>query len=188
MRLSVGWATRPCDGQRVNGDAVVARLESDADLIAVVDGLGHGERAAEAAEMARHQLRTAPLQFGIEAILDGLHHALKGTRGAAAMVCVVANGRISGCGVGNVEMRINRGSLPIVLSPGILGVNVRKFRFFEGKLSPGDRLLLFSDGITPDVHLEDLGRHGPAEASQWILTRHRRTHDDATVMVVDIEA
>jgi negative regulator of sigma-B (phosphoserine phosphatase) len=99
----------------------------------------------------------------------------------------VADGHLTGCGVGNVEMRINRGSLPVVLSPGILGVAVRKFRFFHGALSPGDRLVLFSDGITPDLHVEDLGKHSPAEASQWILTRHRRAHDDATVMVVDIE-
>lgn len=187
VKITCGQATRPRRGETANGDAVVVRIEPAAALFAVVDALGHGAEAAKVAQAACRALDAAPLHRGAGKLLEDVHEVLKGTRGAAAMVCVVANGRLSGCGVGNVEMRTLVSSLPIVLSQGVLGGKVRTFRVFEGPLAPQDRYVLFSDGISARFHLSDVRGRPATEASEWLLKEYGRDHDDSTVLVVDVE-
>src|SRR5579864_7822141 len=98
MKLTWGYASEPRRGESANGDAIVARTDGDATLLAVIDALGHGAGAAEVADVARAWLEAASLGARVEAIVDGLHGALRGSRGAAAMVCVVAGDRLRGCG------------------------------------------------------------------------------------------
>jgi phosphoserine phosphatase RsbX len=62
-----------------------------------------------------------------------------------------------------------------------------RLRLFHADLAPGDRLVLFSDGISSRFD-EEVGRSAPALATcRAIMERHRRPHDDATVLVTDIE-
>src|SRR5262249_6070697 len=113
--------------------------------------------------------------------------ALRASRGAAAMVCSIVGDKVYGCGVGNVEMRITGGEVPVVLSPGVLGATVRSFRYFHGKLHGRSRLVLFSDGVSARFQLDSLRHLGPRELSERLVTDHGRTHDDATALVVDYE-
>jgi negative regulator of sigma-B (phosphoserine phosphatase) len=188
VKIDFAQASRPRRGETANGDAVVVRIEPAAALLAVVDALGHGVEAAKVAQTACRSLEAASLGDGAGKLLQDVHGALKGSRGAAAMVCVVGNGRLQGCGVGNVEMRTMVSSLPIVLSQGVLGGKVRAFRVFDGPLAPRDRYVLFSDGISARFHVADLRGKAAAEAADWILREYGRDHDDSTVLVVDVES
>jgi negative regulator of sigma-B (phosphoserine phosphatase) len=174
-------------GETLNGDRVVLRTADERSLLAVIDGLGHGPAAAAAAQRASLHLESVPLEMDLKQVVQGLHSQLRGTRGAAAMVCSLSGGRLEGCGVGNVELRVQGGSLPVVLSPGILGSNVRAFRIFCGELHMGSRLALFSDGVSSRFSLQGVRQLTPAEACALILERHGYSHDDATVLIADID-
>ncbi len=188
MKLTVSHATRPKIGESVNGDAVVIRTEETRGLFAVVDALGHGPTAAEVARRAHDYLAQVALDIGIDRIVTGLHGALRASRGAAAMVCVVEGGRLDGCGVGNVELRTSGSDVPVVLSPGILGSSVRSFRVFRGRLHQRSRIVVFSDGISARFELDSLRHLGADELSRRLVSDHGRAHDDATALVVDYEA
>jgi serine/threonine protein phosphatase PrpC len=187
MRLVVEHATRPKPGEAANGDAVLVRREPDRALVAVIDALGHGAEAAAVAAQAVAFLAAAPLG-GAEALLRGLHEALKKTRGAAATLFVLAGDRVEGGGVGNVELRAPAGRLPAGLSDGILGLRLPRVRIFEGRLCVGDRLVVFSDGVAGRFSRDELARLPARVACEYLLSRYAKAHDDATALVADLEA
>lgn len=187
MNLAIAHLTAPAQGEVESGDAVVVRREPDATLLAVIDALGHGPEAAKVATRAVEHLGRAPLGPAA-AIMTGLHDALRGTRGAAASLCVVRRDRLDGCGVGNVEVRVTTAPIAALLTPGILGHQIRSLRTFEGRLRPGDRVVCFSDGISSRVALADLQGLTPRAACDLVMQRHRRGHDDASVLIADLEA
>lgn len=187
MKLTWAHRTAPCHGEVENGDAVfAATLHDGAAVLAVIDGLGHGPNAARAAAAAVEALASATSRHDAVAIVEALHGSLRGTRGAAATVCTLRAGHLVACGVGNVALRTRGTQVPFVLSPGILGGQVRAFRRVEARLASGDRLLLHSDGISARFSLEDVARLGAEEACTAIFERHWRANDDGTVLVVDV--
>ena len=185
--LEIVHGSVPRVGEIANGDAVVVRHFDGGALVAVIDALGHGPKAADVADLAASMLAAVPLDAGSRGVLgifDLVHDALRGSRGAAAMICVVEQDRIEGCGVGNVELRCAGVSLPVVLSPGILGVGKVRMRPFAGRLNPGCRLYMFSDGISRRAPFTELARLSGDEACRELLDRYRRNHDDASVLVL----
>ena len=141
MKVAAEFLTLPRDGEKENGDAVVVRRGDEGTvMLAVVDALGHGAVAAAVASAAVAYLDEVALHRGVTAIVEGLHGRLRGTRGAAAMVLILSAGRLTGCSVGNVELRAARSRVPVVLSPGVLGSSVGRLHLFEATLSTGDRL------------------------------------------------
>jgi negative regulator of sigma-B (phosphoserine phosphatase) len=187
VKLSVEHLVVPKEGEEQSGDAVFVRVSDGGGVFAVIDALGHGERAAQAAAVALAVLRDAPVSWGAGVLVEQLHLRLRGTRGAAAMICVVREGRIEGCSVGNVELISVGTRIPWVPSPGILGASLRRIRLFESQLNTGDRLVLLSDGVSPRVDPTQLRGFSASEACRTLMTRYRRPHDDATVLVADIE-
>jgi phosphoserine phosphatase RsbX len=185
MTLEIAHLTSPAHGEVSSGDAVVIRRHEDATLLAVVDVLGHGGEAAKVARTAVAFLERAPFDAAADLLL-GLHAALRGTRGAAASICVVRGQHLQGCGIGNVEIRVLGSPLGILLTPGIVGQHHASLRRFEGSLAPGDRLVCFSDGISSRVPLGELRPLAPRDACAVMMRQHRRNHDDASVVVADV--
>ncbi len=218
----------PRAGETESGDAVVVRHGEGRSMVAVVDALGHGPAAAAVARSAIECLNETKLDESVVTMMERLHHHLRGSRGAAVMVCLLAaidpskahvharvpsldGGRvigragrhdappapssspsnktvhIEGCGIGNVDMRSYRTRVPAVLTPGVVGVTASKPRRFEADLGPGDRVLMFSDGITPSFAFDLLNKLKPVDACRAFMERHRRSHDDATIVVTDID-
>lgn len=188
MRLTVDYVSMPREGEQENGDAVVVRTTETVSLIAVVDALGHGVRAANAATAATRYLQDATLDRGLRPLVEGLHDSLRGTRGAAAMLILLMGSRLEGCGVGNVELRGHGTRVPAVLSPGILGAQLARLRIFEATLGDRGRLVLFSDGVSGRLALEEVDGLAPGDACRTLMDRYRRPGDDATVLVTDFEA
>lgn len=188
MKLSHYHVSLPKEGEQLSGDAVVVREKDGTYLLAVIDSLGHGPVASIVADRARAYLETAPLDRDVRYLIDGLHAALRGTRGAAGMCVLVRKGRVEGCGIGNVEMRVIKNRVPVVLTPGILGVSTLRARIFEGSVSSGARLLLFSDGISPRMDMERAAKLSAEEACRSLVERYRRPHDDASLLIVDVQS
>lgn len=188
MKLSLHHVSLPKDGEKVSGDAVVVRVEPEGALLAVIDALGHGPAASPVADRGKAFLEGVTLERDVRYITEGLHEALRGTRGAAAMCCLLKKGRIEGCGIGNVELRSSKDRVPVVLTPGILGVSLQRVRTFEARVSAGARIYIYSDGVSPRMDLERVARLATEAACAALMRQYRRTHDDATLLVADIEA
>jgi negative regulator of sigma-B (phosphoserine phosphatase) len=148
--------------------------------------LGHGPEAAKVAQSAIERLAEVPLNATLLEVMENVHLHLRGSRGAAATICLIRDHKIAACGVGNVELRSAETAIPFVFSPGILGMRVQKFRVCETQLRAGTRLVLFSDGISSRLRVETFRALPPPEACTMIIEQHRKSEDDATVLVADI--
>jgi negative regulator of sigma-B (phosphoserine phosphatase) len=187
VNLQLAHESRPCSGECANGDTTVVRENGAWALLAVVDALGHGPRAEEVAVTAAESLLRLPEGTGAREAVDILHLDLKATRGAAAMVCVLKNSLLEGCGVGNVLLRVQGARIPVTLTPGVLGRRLRRTRPFFGKAPPGSRLVLASDGISQRFRFTDQRALSPHELCRHLMTTYGKFHDDATVLVADVE-
>lgn len=189
--MQIAVLQRPILGESFCGDAVLQLAQDQKTLLAVVDGLGHGEKAALAAERFCHCVREHQ-HDGLESIMQAAHKQMRGQRGVVATLLRLdqAKMRLSVVGVGNISMR-SRSLEPIkpISFPGVIGSRMRKLKTFDYALSPGDLLLLFSDGISSSVNLDDYKNEQDLDkmASQ-IMQQHGKDHDDATVVVLACDA
>jgi len=186
--LLLAHRTRPRRGESECGDRIVVRAEDSFSLLCVIDALGHGPEAAQVAEVAAQAAARTEIHQGPLRVIHAIHEALRGSRGAAAMVCVVEeDGVVRGCGVGNVELRSYPRQVPSVLSSGILGAQVRSFKPFEGRLGARARLMMFSDGIaTTRLSVERFDGMSPQQTCDRILEACSHDHDDAAILVADV--
>lgn len=187
MKLDIHYRSIPRSGETKNGDAVVVRTVASATLIALIDALGHGPAAAQTAAVGVEYLEELTDLSSVRTLVEGLHQRMHGTRGAAAMICVAESDRFTGCSVGNVELRSLRDRVPLVNTPGILGSRLRSLRVFETPLQAGERLVIFSDGLSSSLRADDAAGRSGLAACDALLTRYRRDYDDATVIVVDVK-
>jgi hypothetical protein len=193
--IEVGVAQRALDGMHSGDRAVVADLRGGGRLLAVIDGLGHGPAAAEAAERAAVLLQRDP-DAPMEELFQRCHFGLMRTRGAVmTLVRIRVHGELEWAGVGNVEARLVRsahaaaaggalgGGESPVLFGGVLGLQVRTVRPSITSLGPGDLILMATDGVRGDF-VTGLPIGGPAQAlAERALQRSGRPHDDALVLV-----
>lgn len=185
MTLRIAHRCRAKLGEVACGDAVVVRRADPITLFAVVDGLGHGERAEEAARSCVDHLAAAPLS-AMKDLVNGVHRRLRGTRGAAATICTYRGGVLEGCGVGNVELRATGTRVPAALTPGILGAQLGSLRVFRASLSPGDRVALFSDGVSRQLSLESVADRALEDACGLLFEQHAGGSDDATLLLAEV--
>jgi negative regulator of sigma-B (phosphoserine phosphatase) len=177
----------PMYGELQNGDAVLVRLSAVGHaMLAVVDGLGHGPDAAHASRKAIELLTLMPFETGVSDAMQEVHRELRGTRGAAATLCIIKDFNLEICAVGNVSLMCMNCSVPLVLSAGVLGHQVNKFRIAACSVPREARLALLSDGLSVRFRLEDYKHLKPMAACQEIMARYRRKEDDATVLVADV--
>jgi anti-sigma regulatory factor (Ser/Thr protein kinase) len=187
-RLEVAHVVRPCRGQMVSGDDVLVTEAQGRVLIAVVDGLGHGQSAHQAARAATRFLRTGAASGPAEAMRQ-VHLHLRGTVGAAASLCRIdlATGALRYAAVGNTVFRME-GENPYRLAamPGTVGGQMRPVRVESAQLGPKDVLIIHTDGIS---QREDFGEYRKLrypdleEVAAGIVSRFGKNHDDAGIVV-----
>lgn len=188
MNATIAHVSIPKVGEHVNGDAVLVRNdEANLILFAVIDGLGHGPAAAEASKAAVTYLSGIRLEHPLLMHMQSIHAQLRGTRGAAATVCILRGDQLEVCAVGNVQLSSTNADVPLVLSAGVLGLRVAKFRVCEASLEPGARIALFSDGISSKFRLDDSRRLTPKQACDLTIERYRKKEDDSTILIADVE-
>jgi hypothetical protein len=190
-RIEWAVAGRALPGQHVSGDrCVVLDAGSGGVLFAVLDGLGHGAAAADAADRAAQVLaenRAEPL----DVLMVLCHRAMADTRGAAVSLALFdAADRIRWLGVGNVDSQVLTAGpvgltirATVLLTGGIVGYRLpQNLQPQTVSVRPGDLLLMSTDGIiidSPDCI--DLSK-STAEITADILTKHAKDTDDALVL------
>jgi negative regulator of sigma-B (phosphoserine phosphatase) len=191
--LEVGLAGTPIDGEQHSGDlAVFARFPGGA-LVAVIDGLGHGAAATEAAGRAADVLR-AHAGENAQSLFERCHAALRHTRGVVMTLAWfdLEAGRLAWTGVGNVEARLlrmqagvgAREASPVVLG-GVIGFQLPKaIRTTTIDLQPGDAVAFATDGVAADFSAV-LDPAIPAQLqAERMLREHGKGSDDALAVVV----
>jgi hypothetical protein len=190
-RIEWAVAGRALPGQQVSGDrGVVLDTGGGTVLFAVLDGLGHGAAAADAADRAARVLsenRAEPL----DVLMVLCHRAMADTRGAAISLALFDEGdRVRWLGVGNVESQVLTAGpaglkvhATVLLTAGIVGYRLpSNLQPQSVSVRPGDLLLMSTDGIvTESAARIDLSK-STADITADILARHAKDTDDALVL------
>lgn len=180
----------PYPGERFCGDGWGFHETPERIVTVLVDGIGHGWEAAEAAQeatatFAKH-IACEPRQ-----ILQYIHDALRKTRGAVAAVAEIRprEQTLVYAGVGNISATLidaNR-SRNLVSHNGTLGAIVPRIQEFRFEWSRNSLLVMHSDGVQTRW---DLGAYAglvakhPALIGGALLRDFRRQRDDASVVVI----
>ena len=188
--LEVAGMAVPYPGETLCGDGWYCHHTQDRTVALLVDGLGHGFGAAEAAQEAIATFRQR-VQFGPAEILSYIHDALRKTRGAVAAIAEIRpkEQRLVYSGVGNISgvLHQREGSRSLVSHNGTLGMTVPKIQEFKFEWPSDAVLVLHSDGLHSRWDLSSyaglISRH-PALIGGTLIRDFRRQRDDASVVVV----
>jgi anti-sigma regulatory factor (Ser/Thr protein kinase) len=188
-RVEIGAVSEPIAGEKVCGDGWAIRSIAGSMLMLVVDGLGHGILANEAAQEAKRVLAETR-SFELHNIVLDVHAALKKTRGAAMAIAKLDldNRVLKFAGVGNISASIvSAGSgrgLPS--HNGTLGQIASRVQEFTYPWNAQDVLIMHSDGLATRWNLQQYPGIWSKHPSIIAAILHRdfsRGRDDVTVFV-----
>lgn len=160
----------------------------------VLDGIGHGESAQQAARAGAEAFGEAPFDAATS-VFTRMHQAMNGSRGGAAAIAQYDGERqtLAFAGIGNIGASLigSEGSRGLASHPGIVGVRFRKAHVFDYPQGEAQLLLLFSDGLQSRWSLRDypglIQRH-PAIIATLLHRDFCRGRDDVTVLALNLEA
>ncbi len=190
--LERGVAGLAHEGEGRSGDLAVFAPSARGGLVAVIDGLGHGDLAADAAEAAADVL-TSEVERPPQELLELCHEELRRTRGAVMTLAWfdLEKRTMVWTGVGNVEARFvragagvdDRHASPVVLG-GVVGYNLPQVKLGTVPLEPGDAVVLATDGVTADFSVSLASGVNAQELAERVLSKHGKGTDDALAAVV----
>ena len=188
--LRSGVVSLPISGETVCGDGWQLKRNAHCSYVMVVDGLGHGELASEAAREAERILSEVQWSSAAEVLRD-CHDALKKTRGAAIAVAVIDHAKkaLCFCGVGNVSAVLlsSSGRRGLTSHNGTVGHTLHRTQEFTVPWNDDSALIMHSDGLGSrwdvDGYPGILRRH-PSLLAAVLYRDYGRQRDDVTVLVV----
>lgn len=187
--VDVGGFSVAMPGEEASGDDWAVHYRPGGCSICVVDGLGHGLAASDAAREALLAFRENPLASPVQC-MEAIHSRLRSTRGAAAALATIDLGArtVGFIGVGNIAGMVTETpeSRSLVSMSGTMGHAVRVLREFHYPWSSKSRLILHSDGVSGRWDLASypgLMQHPPVLAAAVLFRDMGRRNDDATVVI-----
>ena len=186
-----GVATQPIPGQTVCGDLHLVKPFAYGALVAVVDGLGHGDEAIAVARIAINVLKEQADQSVIT-LVKRCHEALIKTRGVVLTLASfnTLDATVSWLSVGNVAGLLLRADITAVppcetalLRGGVVGYQLPPLRASVIAVAPDDLLILATDGIRNSFNLSDLLGGTPQKIADRVMSRHFKGNDDGLVLV-----
>jgi anti-sigma regulatory factor (Ser/Thr protein kinase) len=187
--FDIGAVSTPKAGELVCGDAWCFREQDGVGCFLVVDGLGHGQYAFEAATAGVAAFENWNGETARE-ILTTIHGELRSTRGAAAAVARIDPrcGLATFSGVGNVMATIlsASGRRQMVSHGGIVGHKAPRIAEFSYPWPDDGVLVLASDGLQTHWDLDryrGLVTRTPGLIAGVLYRDWVRGRDDTTVVV-----
>ncbi|WP_372012297.1 ATP-binding protein [Pseudoxanthomonas sp. 10H] len=189
--LGYGALRVPMRHELVCGDGWFLGWDAGRLVVALVDGLGHGVQANEAAELGTAAVAEAP-DLPPDELIARMHARMSRTRGGAAAVFChdEATGQARFAGVGNIAASIHEGGASgrgMASHPGIVGGQYRRAAPFAIPAASGALLLMHSDGLQSRWNLgqyEGLVFRHPALVVAVLLRDFDRGRDDTSVIAV----
>jgi anti-sigma regulatory factor (Ser/Thr protein kinase) len=191
--IRFGVSQTALHGETFCGDGWAMAVKDNISSFMMVDGLGHGEAASEAADAAAKAFVGNPFAEPTE-LMGELHQSMTGTRGGAVALARVdtERGTLRFAGIGNISAGLASADAMRGLAshPGIVGAQYRRAQGFDFGDIIGQRLIMHSDGIQSRWRLAEYPglfvRH-PAVIAAVLHRDFNRVRDDATVMVIVLE-
>ncbi|QHL88258.1 SpoIIE family protein phosphatase [Nibribacter ruber] len=191
QKFQVGAVKVPKPGEKVSGDGWNLRLSHEGAYLMILDGLGHGEYAHEAATQAIKVFLQQPKESP-STMLREVHASIKKTRGAVGAIAHwnAESGQLLFCGVGNISGRLFQpGVTKNLLSyNGTLGMAVpTTIHDHQHNWTAQTMLVLHSDGLKSRwdfTKYPELTRHDPTLIAAVLYKDNTRTLDDSLVIVV----
>jgi serine/threonine protein phosphatase PrpC len=178
-------------GENKSGDRYVVKNLPEGALLAVVDGIGHGEDAAHSAELAAGVFNGSDARSLIS-LVRRCHERLQGTRGAVVSLAWFspADDTMTWLGVGNVAGVLLRREAygvarqeSLLLRAGMVGAPLPHISATVVPVSYGDTLIFATDGIRSGFADRLNVNSSRQEIARQIIRNHWRKHDDALVLV-----
>jgi len=185
-----GVAGSVLPGQSHSGDHHVVCSFPDGVLLAVLDGLGHGDEAAAAATKAACVLEH-DAKLPVTRLVQRCHEELKASRGVVMSVAsfTVSHGLLEWMGVGNVQGILRRSDTQCLKSPemlllrsGVVGIHLPSLAAGVLPVFPGDTLIFATDGVREDF-VDGPFSGNLQEAAKDIVARFWKGNDDALVLI-----
>jgi len=189
--LEYGFAKSAVPGHGESGDLHLVRCTRTGILIAAIDGLGHGQQAADAARLAMSALR-ADFDEPVISLVERCHEKLRRTRGVVLSLASIdpEKGMMTWLGVGNVQgvlMRANCTNVPaqemLLLRGGVVGAQLPPLQATVLPIARGDTLYFATDGIGSGFSANLVTLENPQRAADRILEQFQLGIDDALVLV-----
>jgi anti-sigma regulatory factor (Ser/Thr protein kinase) len=206
IRVGGILAARP--GERESGDAWGVLWRAGAITVVIMDGLGHGPEAAEAAANGLHELAVPAGADDPLALLGRLDRRLAGGRGAVAAVARMSSDEFTFSGIGNIGARLGSNGAPagqagrpdwagraarsagahgLVSSMGTLGLGQRlRPQAFVAPWREHSLFTAHTDGVRSSWDLSrypGVTGHDPAVMAALIWRDAATRGDDAAVVV-----
>ncbi|MFD1587533.1 ATP-binding protein [Halorientalis brevis] len=186
--LGFGAASRPKSPGTSNGDSFIIKRWNDTALVGVIDGLGHGPKAHDAAIAAKGYVERH-YDRSMESIFTGTERACRGTRGVVMALARFdwAAESVTFASVGNINCKVDGpADLSIVPRRGVLGSNGPDPVVTTSSWTPDSRMVLFSDGMVSHwdwAEYDALFQEPATVTARKLLAQLGKDHDDATVVV-----
>lgn len=192
LRQAIEWsvASRAIPGQVVSGDLHVVVPAPEGVVLAVVDGLGHGEDATFAAKAAVAVIERHA-DDSVVGLVQRCHQALQRTRGVV-MTVVGLNTRedtLTALGIGNVETvivpanpRAQARRDSVLLRCGVVGYQLPTLHASVRPIESGDMIVFATDGVREDFADLVTTTDTPARLADRIIAEKFRGTDDGLVL------
>jgi negative regulator of sigma-B (phosphoserine phosphatase) len=188
--LDVGEAGAPMEGEERSGDVAVFCATPSGGLACLIDGLGHGPEAADAAETCADVVR-ANADTPPHELLERCHAALLKSRGVVMTAAWfdLERATVSWAGVGNVDARLVRPApdpredVALVFG-GVIGYRMPQVRVATRDLARGDVLVMITDGIDGAISPALAGGGAAQAMAERIFAMHGKGTDDALAVVI----
>ncbi len=189
--LEIGAASVVRPGEVESGDLHLSARFRNGSLIAVVDGLGHGAAAAEAARIAVATLKDRP-QDSVVDLVHRCHEKLRDSRGAVMSVASLntRDQTLTGICVGNIKsvlLHFGQDAQPtchyLVQRGGVVGSNLPPLKETLIPITAGDLLVMSTDGIETGYSQRLPFSSSPQQIADQVLAGFHKGTDDALVLV-----
>jgi anti-sigma regulatory factor (Ser/Thr protein kinase) len=188
--VEFGAATHAHRNERENGDAFLVRQWAGNALIAVIDGLGHGQFAHTAALAARRYIEQH-FDRPLSDLFRGADRACRATRGVVMSLVEFSErdrSNVTVASVGNITVRLFDGTrqTTALARRGVVGLSSLSPLTTVCPWTSDSILVMHSDGLSSRWSWQDfpdLGQQSAERIARLLLSKLGKGEDDATVLV-----
>ena len=193
-RMDIGSFCKSMIGELVCGDSASTHEDDTRGLCLIIDGLGHGAFAQQAAITGTRLFEQYHEHEPIET-MNFIHKGMAATRGGCGSLAAMSwnSHTLKYCGIGNIAVVLASPGVrrSLVSMNGTLGQNPLKMKEFNYPWAENDLLVMHSDGMTANWNFDTypgLMERRPALIAGVLYRDFCRRRDDFSIIVARLRS